>query len=253
MGKIYENITGALGLGNFMGNMYKVISGEISKEKYRSKHKFFQKRATDCYIQNQFYNYIDNEDNRSFFTELKQTYEKERYLNLKNFEIRNALSKLRLSSNKLAVVTGKWYKINKENRLCNFCNLNAIEDEFHFLIDHLIHKKLRKSPCKSIQDMEHIDLSRGNITKKLRELVSNGSLLSLYVLDEFVQTTMESRENPQNRAFINLTSRKKKSQSLTIFFTYFGLYLFFTYLIRVVVDFFFIRLLYTCSKIYEKA
>ena len=115
-----------------MRNIYKVINDKISKEKYRSKHKFFQKQATDCYIQNQFYNYIDNEENRSlFFTELKQTYEKERHLNLKNFEIRNVLSKLKLTSNKLAVVAGKWYKINKKNRLCNFCNLNAIEDEFY--------------------------------------------------------------------------------------------------------------------------
>ena len=89
-----------LKLDNLMGNIYKLISGKITKEKYRSKHKFFQKRAIDCYIQNQFYNYIDNEDNRNFFTELTQTYEKERYLNLKNFETRNALSKLRLSSNK---------------------------------------------------------------------------------------------------------------------------------------------------------
>ena len=66
-----------LGLGNLMGNVYKVISGEISKEKYRSKHEFFQKRATNCYIQNQFYNYTDNEDNRSFFTEFKQTKRKD--------------------------------------------------------------------------------------------------------------------------------------------------------------------------------
>ena len=43
--------------------------------------------ATDCYIKNQFYNYIDNEDNWSFFIELKQTYNKERYLNFKKFEI----------------------------------------------------------------------------------------------------------------------------------------------------------------------
>ena len=52
-----------------------------------------------------------------------------------NFEIQNAISKLKLSSIKLAVVTGKWYKINKENRLCNFFNLNAVQNEFHFLID----------------------------------------------------------------------------------------------------------------------
>ena len=70
-------------------------------------------------MQNQFYKYRDNEDDRSFFTELKQTYEKERYLNLKKFEIRNALSKLRLSSNKLAVLIGKWHKIKKESRLCH--------------------------------------------------------------------------------------------------------------------------------------
>ena len=57
--------------------------------------------------------------------------------------------KLRLLSNKLEPVIGKWYKVKNENRLrkfknrvqvqtslnrlCNFCNLNAIEDEFHFL------------------------------------------------------------------------------------------------------------------------
>ena len=40
------------------------------------------------------------------------------------------LSKLRFSSNKLAVVTGKRYKTKKENRL--LYTLNAIADEFHF-------------------------------------------------------------------------------------------------------------------------
>ena len=109
-----------LGLANIMGNIYKVINGEILQEKYRSKFKFFQKRETDCYIQSKFYNYIDNEDTRSFFIELKQTYEKERYLNLINFEISNALSTLRLSSNKLPFVTEKWDKIKKEKRLCIF-------------------------------------------------------------------------------------------------------------------------------------
>ena len=88
--------------------------------------------------------------------------------------------------------------MNKENRLCNFCNLNAIENEFHFLIDCPNYEKLRKSLFKSIQDTERIDLSRGNITEKLRELFSNGSLQSLYVLSKFVQTAMESSEHPQN-------------------------------------------------------
>ena len=33
-----------LGLGNLMGNIYKVITGEISKEKYQSKHFFFRNK-----------------------------------------------------------------------------------------------------------------------------------------------------------------------------------------------------------------
>ena len=43
------------------------------------------------------------------------------------------------------------------------------------------------------ENTKHIDLSWGYITKKLRELFSNGSLrLLLYVLGKFVQTAMKS-------------------------------------------------------------
>ena len=44
-------------------------------------------------------------------------------------EIRNALSKLTLSSFKLAVVTGKPFKTKEEERIRKFCDLNEIEDE----------------------------------------------------------------------------------------------------------------------------
>ena len=49
-------------------------------------------------------------------------------------EIRNALSKLRLSSFKLAIVTGKLFKTKKEERICKFCDLIKVEDETHFLL-----------------------------------------------------------------------------------------------------------------------
>ena len=202
-----------------MGNIYKMISGQIWKEKYRPKHKFFQKRALDCYIQNQIFNYIDNKDNRSFFTELKQTYEKERYVNLKNFEIQFALSKLRLSSNTLAVVTGKWYRFKKENRLCSFCSVNAMQDEFSFLIDCPNYKKLRKSVLKFIQDTEHFDLSRGIITKKIKEPFSNRSLQSLFVLGKFVKTAVESRESPRTEILSTSLQKKKNHNSLQFLLT----------------------------------
>ena len=107
---------------------------------------------------------------------------------------------------------------------------------------------MRKSPFKSIQDTEHTDLSRGYITKKLRDLFSNGSLRSLYVLGKFVQTAIESREKAQNLAFTNLTSRGKKSQSLTIFLLTLILFIFYSFALSCCRFCFLFRLLYTCSK-----
>ena len=64
-----------LGLGNLMANIYKVM-GKSRKKNTGQNMIFFQKQAADSYLKNQF---IDNENDRGFFTQLKQTYEKERY------------------------------------------------------------------------------------------------------------------------------------------------------------------------------
>ena len=101
---------------------------------------------------------------------------------------------LRLSSHKLAIVTGKWYKIEKELRLCNLCNLDAIEDEFHFLLNCDNFSELRNSTFQEIQRSENIDLSKGNPIKTLRDLFSKGSLHSLHVLGKFIKASLEARE-----------------------------------------------------------
>ena len=41
-------------------------------------------------------------------------------------KIRNTLSKLRLSSFQLAIVTGKRFKTKKEEQICKFCDLNDV-------------------------------------------------------------------------------------------------------------------------------
>ena len=79
-------------LGNLQQNIYKIINRIIPKDKYESKHMLFKKRATDLYL-HIFYNYIANIENKGFFTCLKDTHEKERYLDLWNMKKRNALSK----------------------------------------------------------------------------------------------------------------------------------------------------------------
>ena len=45
-----------------------------------------------------------------------------------------ALSRLRLSSHSLAIQTGRYTGIPRHERICTSCNMNAVENEFHFLL-----------------------------------------------------------------------------------------------------------------------
>ena len=74
-------------------------------------------------------------------------------------EIRNALSKLRLSSFKLAIVTRKWLKTKKEERICKFCDLNEVEGETDFLLQCLNYKDLRKGLIDYLISTENINLT----------------------------------------------------------------------------------------------
>ena len=49
-------------------------------------------------------------------------------------KFRVSLSKFRLSSHDLAIEKGRYNNINRKNRLCTYCNMNVIENDFHFLL-----------------------------------------------------------------------------------------------------------------------
>ena len=55
-----------------------------------------------------------------------------------------ALSRLRISANRLEVKTGRWHKpVPLNERKCRTC-LNCLEDEFHFLLECPLYNELRK-------------------------------------------------------------------------------------------------------------
>ena len=67
-----------------MMNIFKVVDGDISKKDYRSKHNFFQKRAKNCFLQENFFTYASEKTN--ILISSQDQYKKETNLNLKNFE-----------------------------------------------------------------------------------------------------------------------------------------------------------------------
>ena len=64
---------------------------------------------------------------------------------IKNKAYRNVLSQFRCVSHNLAIETGRHGPVNVERsrRLCKYCNLQDIEDEYHFLLICPLYRELR--------------------------------------------------------------------------------------------------------------
>ena len=81
----------------------------------------------------------------AIYREVKQPFEMSSYLvKMQNRKFRNALAKLWLSSHQLSIETGCHRNIDRPNRKCTVCNLNDIEDEFHFTLICPAYEDLRK-------------------------------------------------------------------------------------------------------------
>ena len=102
-------ISGPYGLSNFMINIFKAVEGNISKKDCKNKHNFFQTWDTDSFIQENFFTY--SPEKMHIFTQTKDQYKKKTSMNLKDYDNRVAIAKLKLSSHNMAINMAKWYKL----------------------------------------------------------------------------------------------------------------------------------------------
>jgi len=71
----------------------------------------------------------------TLYREIKCTFDREDYLQvLENKKFRNVIAKLRLSSHKLFVETGRHRQIPRQDRKCILYNIDDVEDECHFIL-----------------------------------------------------------------------------------------------------------------------
>ena len=66
-----------------------------------------------------------------------------------------------MPSLKLAIITRKQHKAKREEIICKFCDLNEVEDEFHFLLQCSNYMGLGKELIDYIMSTENIDLALG--------------------------------------------------------------------------------------------
>ena len=93
-----------------------------------------KQRILDVYHQS-WYADINNSPRLSTYCRFKHTFVLEKYLDfILEEKYRIALCQFRISAHNLAIEIERHPNIPRDNRKCNFCNLNAIESEYHFLL-----------------------------------------------------------------------------------------------------------------------
>jgi hypothetical protein len=115
------------------------VGGSASHEKLKACQRKYSKNWADA---------IKKEDGKlRTYATFKSSLSPENYLNqVKNFDHRKALTRLRTSSHSLMIETGRYTKPRKtpvQERLCKLCN--EVEDEVHFLINCNLYKKERET------------------------------------------------------------------------------------------------------------
>ena len=110
---------------NFLWNNTNVTNIQIEK---------VSERIVDQYLQS-WYSQIDTSSKLESYKLFKTAYESEKYLlAVNNISHRKSLTRFRCSAHKLAIEEGRFRNIDRNQRKCIHCNMNAIENEYHFLM-----------------------------------------------------------------------------------------------------------------------
>ena len=113
----------------------------------------------------------------------------EKYLSsISNKKYKIALSKFRLSSHSLSIETGRYADISVDERICNFCNMRKIEDEFHFLLVCPHYTDLRRKYLKRY-------FCRWPTLNKFDQLMSTSSKKDITNLSKYIYFAFQKRNN----------------------------------------------------------
>ena len=153
------------------------------------------KRLKDIYLQTSF-EQLRNNAKLTFLTSLKDTYTIENYLKLNNTYNRKALAQIRTSSHTLAIETGRWEKLKREERLCKHCNRNLIEDEAHLIFDCSNYSTERSMTFQFIKTRTNIDLQNNtHRTNNLKNLFNSDAMSSLNAFGKFINYSLRKSKN----------------------------------------------------------
>ena len=93
-----------------------------------------KQKLTDECIQN-WYNQIENSSREVFYDFFKEEFGLENYLHKLLPSERVMIPKLRCSNLKIPIELGRWYNVQKEERICHLCQTN-VGNECHYILEY---------------------------------------------------------------------------------------------------------------------
>lgn len=103
-------------------------------------------------------------------------------------KFQKCISKIRLSSHILAIETGRFNRTTRNQRKCIYCNINCVEDEFHFLLVCPLYDIFRKKYIKPY-------FWRRPSTFKLVQLLSSENVKIMINLGKCINNSLKLRND----------------------------------------------------------
>jgi hypothetical protein len=64
------------------------------------------------------------------------------------FTLEGAFTRLRIYSHRLRLETGRYVGLERDNRICEKCHMNVVENEIHFVIECPFYKEKKNQTPK---------------------------------------------------------------------------------------------------------
>ena len=131
------------------------------------------------------------------FYKIKECFRSEPYLSVLNSDQRNLITKFRISAHQLRIETGRYERkknqagkisiLEKEEKVCRYCNLSKVEDESHFLLECPLYNHERSNLFNEIRSICEFFLSLNN-HDKFYWILNNENYKILSIFSTFLKT-----------------------------------------------------------------
>ena len=115
----------------------------------------------------------------------------EYYLTYPNKKVRQNITKFRISDHSLLIETGRYFRIPRDQRLCETCKI--IDDEPHFFFNCKINVKPRETLLQNFIEI-YPNFQSLNSTEKLSKILNPSTPDQIRTVASFIEQSLELRK-----------------------------------------------------------